>query len=377
VRVLLLSAYAARSHVHWQQALQTAFSRWQWRVLTLPPRHFSWRVRGNALYWSMHERKTLDGDYDLLIATSMVDLATLRGLVPAMAQVPTVLYFHENQFEYPQARQQYNLVEAQLTSIYSALAADQIVFNSRYNRDSFVHGCAALLQKLPDCVPRGVVPTLLDKSSVIPVPFDGRECAEALPRWPGAEGAVGKRPLRLLWVGRFEHDKGGDGLLRILSRLDASGLDYELAMTGQQFRESPPVFKQIQLSFSHRVVQFGYVESISEYKALMGAADIVLSTALHEFQGLAVMESVALDCRPVVPRRLVYPEIYPDAFCYDSYPDDPEREAASAVALIAKLAADIAVAQVASPDVASYSLRRLAPYYEAVFVSTAAARDSH
>jgi len=160
VKVLLLSAYAARSHVHWQQTLQSMFPQWQWCVLSLPPRHFSWRVRGNALYWALSERQVLEGGHDLLIATSMVDLATLRGLVPALARIPAVLYFHENQFAYPQHRQQYPLLEAQITSIYSALAADCVLFNSSYNRASFLEGCTQLLRKMPDCVPPGVVPAL-------------------------------------------------------------------------------------------------------------------------------------------------------------------------------------------------------------------------
>ena len=38
MRVLLLSAYAAQSHVHWQRSLQAMFPHWQWQVLNLPPR---------------------------------------------------------------------------------------------------------------------------------------------------------------------------------------------------------------------------------------------------------------------------------------------------------------------------------------------------
>ena len=144
----------------------------------------------------MRERDALEENSDLLIATSMVDLATLRGLVPKLAQVPTVLYFHENQFEYPQYRQEHNLIEAELTSIYSAQAADRIVFNSRYNQDSFLAGCSALLKKLPDYVPPEVVPKLLEKSSVLPVPFDGTGFPSALPGWPGAEKHKRNRPLR-------------------------------------------------------------------------------------------------------------------------------------------------------------------------------------
>ena len=149
MRVLLLSAYAARSHVHWQQSLQAMFPEWHWQVLSLPPRYFSWRVRGNPLSWALQERATLEAGYDLLLATSMVDLATLRGLVPCLAQIPSVLYFHENQFDYPQDRQQHSLLEAQMVSLYAALVADHLLFNSHYNRDSFLGGVRALLHRLP------------------------------------------------------------------------------------------------------------------------------------------------------------------------------------------------------------------------------------
>ena len=113
----MLSAYAAQSHVHWQRTLEKMFPTWQWQVLSLPPRHFSWRVRGNPLYWALAERPLLEQDYDLLVATSMVDLATLRGLVPALSRLPSIVYFHENQFDYPQHRQQHSLLEAQMVSL--------------------------------------------------------------------------------------------------------------------------------------------------------------------------------------------------------------------------------------------------------------------
>lgn len=380
MKVLLLSAYAARSHVHWQRSLEVMLGDWQWRALSLPPRHFSWRVRGNALYWSIIERAVLEETYDLLIATSMVDLATLRGLVPALARLPTVVYFHENQFDYPQDRQQHSLLDAQITTIYSALAADCLVFNSHYNRDTFMAGCRALLRKLPDKVPHGVESSLQQKATVLPVPYDpifDREALEsAEPRWPGNSRQVRGKPLRLLWVGRFEHDKGADILLCILRQLEETRLDYELAMVGQQFRQSPSAFKEIQAAFSRRLVHYGHIESRMEYRGLLLAADVVLSTALHEFQGLAVMEAVASGCLPAVPARLVYPECYPTRFCYESHPENPDTEARSAAALIMDLARELPDLDTPNPDVSAYGLRTLAPLYRQTLASVVAVRDS-
>ncbi|MEH6634506.1 MAG: DUF3524 domain-containing protein [Halioglobus sp.] len=376
MNVLLLSAYAAQSHVHWQRALQAMFSHWHWCVLSLPPRHFSWRVRGNPLYWALAERERLEQDYDLLIATSMVDLATLRGLVPALSAIPTIVYFHENQFVYPQDRQRHSLLEAQMVGLYTALAADSILFNSAYNRDSFLTGCSLLLAKLPDRVPPGIVPALSGKADVLPVPIDIEQCVAVAGAWPGQSGSLPSRPLRLLWTGRFEHDKGGDGLLRILRGLERTAVNYELAVAGQQFRKSPEVFGQIEKEFSHRLVHFGYMESVTAYHALLSAADMVVSTALHEFQGLAVLEAVASHCLPVVPNRLAYPEIYPAHYCYPSNPDEPDQEAAAAVRLIQQLSALLQQGQAQVPDVSAFNVRRLTGRYHAAILNVINAQDS-
>jgi glycosyltransferase involved in cell wall biosynthesis len=383
VKVLLLSAYAAQSHVYWQEALLAMFPKWQWRVLSLPPRHFSWRVRGNPLYWALEERETLAAGYDLVIATSMVDLATLRGLVPRLAVVPTIVYFHENQFEYPaverktdadgRLQRSNNLLEAQMVSLYSALAADRVVFNSRYNLTSFHSGCQALLKRLPDKVPAGIVSSLRDKSTVLPVPL--KDAAQVAARdssiWGDECIPYPQRALRLVWVGRFEYDKGGDRLLQILQHLELRGLHYDLAVIGQQFRHSPQEFKHIETQFAHRLVQFGYLESRSDYLAALAGADIVLSTALHEFQGLAILEAISAGCIPIVPQRLVYPEIIPEAYCYTSHMDDMQSEAEAVVALLCKHAQTLGTDGGNRPDVSPFTSLALLPQYEALFCGVA------
>lgn len=371
MRVLLLSAYAAQSHVHWQRTLQALFPEWHWEVLSLPPRHFSWRVRGNPLYWALAEREVLERRYDLLLATSMVDIATLRGLVPALARIPTLLYFHENQFDYPRRPQQQSLLEAQMVSLYGALAADRVVFNSCYNRDSFFRGCEALLAKLPDFVPPGVVAAMRRKSTVLPVPLGPGELAGGSAHWPGPGGDRPRRPLRLVWSGRFEYDKAGDRLLLLLRELASDGPDFELAVTGQRFRDSPPAFGEIERIFGDRLVHFGYLDSRRAYLALLRGADIVVATALHEFQGMAVLEAVAAGCLPAVPARQAYPEIYPAAFCYDSHPEDSAREARAAARLVRRLAAELAAGRAQAPDVSAYGAQALRPRYLAELQMTA------
>lgn len=331
-RILLLSGYDAGSHRRWREGLAAHFPDFAFDVLTLPARHFSWRVRGNALYWALSETERLDASHDLLLATSMVDLATLRGLVPALAALPSVLYFHENQFAYPPGETQSTPVEAQITSVYSALAADRLLFNSAYNRDTFIAGATGLLRRLPDYVPAGVGHRLAAKAAVLPVALED-DCYTA-PRERDPQ-----RPLQMVWNHRREYDKGPGRLLALVDRLLESGMPLQLHVVGHEFRKAPAEFDTVyrRLEAAGALGYWGYIDSREDYRALLAEADIVLSTALHEFQGLAVQEAMAAGCLPVVPDRLAYREYVPQTLRYASVPEDVDSEAAAAAALIAQL----------------------------------------
>ena len=71
--------------------------------------------------------------------------------------------------------------------------------------------------------------------------------------------------------------------------------------------------------FAHRLVHFGYLPAVADYRALLRVADVVLSTASHEFQGVAVLEAVASGCCRRCPTGRLYPEIYPARFRCDSH----------------------------------------------------------
>jgi hypothetical protein len=170
-KILLLSPYDIASHRYWWQGLTAQLAEHQWTVLTLPPRYFSWRMRGNSLSWAFSKRNELRQHYDLIIACAMTDLSSLRGFVPELANTPSIVYCHENQFAFPQSEQQQGSVELQMVQLYSFLCANKVVFNSQFNQRSFFEGAEKLLKKLPDEVPANLLAGLQGKSTVIPVPL--------------------------------------------------------------------------------------------------------------------------------------------------------------------------------------------------------------
>ena len=324
-RMLLLSAYHAASHDYWLRGLLRELPDYDWRVLTLPPRYFNWRIRGNPLSWFAEQADILGGDYDLLIATSTVDVATLKGLVPGLASCPTAVYFHENQFAYPQSQRQakHERVEPQMVNLYSALSADELWFNSAYNCRSFLEGCRALMSALPDHVPDSKwLETLERKSRLLPVPLNP----------VNVTGRLASDVLRVVWNHRWEYDKGVDGLYLAVEALCERGVEVELTLLGQRFRQRPETAGRLLEKLaggaqSVRLTHNQFVDDREDYTKLLSQQDVVLSTSLHDFQGLSVMDAVQAGCIPLLPDRLCYPDFFSGDYLYASSPATPVEEA--------------------------------------------------
>ena len=327
-RILLLSAYDAGSHQRWRQQLVASQPDFHWDVLALPPRFFRWRIRGNALTWL--NEPALRKPCDLLIATSMVDLASLKGFHPHLACTPCLLYMHENQFAYPDSGKQHASAEPRIVNLYSAIAADRVVFNSAWNRDSFLEGATAFLNRLPDGLPDGLISGLRKKSVVLPVPIEDR-LFEAPRRRLNTECP------HLLWNHRWDYDKSPDRLLLLLDALEDMGQDFRLSIVGEQFRQSPAAFDQIRSRYRARILHWGFLPDREEYDRLLGQADLVVSTALHDFQGLSVLEAMASGCVALTPDRLAYPEYVPDNQRYASHETDAVAEAQGAAITMIRL----------------------------------------
>lgn len=311
MRVLLLSAYEAISHRYWAQSLMAQLEEVSWTLLALPPRHFAWRIRGNPLSWMLKEHDTLSQQFDVVLATSMVDLATLIGLFPHLGRAKKLVYFHENQFAYPESSDQIPQVEAKMVNIYTALAADCVAFNSAYNRDSFIEGARAFLKKMPENLPVAKpLAALRERSQVLPVPIPARSKS---PQPKGIKSAV---PQRIVWNHRWEYDKNPDDFFAVLFALSDAGVPFELAVLGQRFRQAPAIFAEAEQRLATHIVAWG-PQPEEAYRDVLDSADIVVSTTWHEFQGLAIMEAAQRGALPLVPDRLCFPALYPPEYRYD------------------------------------------------------------
>ena len=108
----------------------------------------------------------------------------------------------------------------------------------------------------------------------------------------------------MVWNHRWEYDKGPEVLFHTLQELKREQCPFSLSLVGQQFSRRPEAFDAIQESCKSSLVHFGYLESKDDYLNVLRTADCVLSTAHHDFQGLAMMDAIALGCIPFAPNRL-------------------------------------------------------------------------
>lgn len=119
-------------------------------------------------------------------------------------------------------------------------------------------------------------------------------------------------PLNIVWPHRWEHDKDPETFFSIILELyEKYSLEFRLIILGQSYDESPSIFSEILSKLpSNYIHHCGFAKSKCEYEQLLMEGDVVVSTAQHEFFGVAMLEACRAGCVPIVPDRLVYPEIY-------------------------------------------------------------------
>ena len=136
MKILLLEPYFTGSHKSWAEGYQSN-SAHEIQIISLPGQFWKWRMHGGAITIAK-EFLQLDFDPDLIIATDMLDLTSFLSLTrERTSHIPTVLYFHENQITYPWSLTDRDVQEKRdvhygFINLSSALAADHVLFNSKY-----------------------------------------------------------------------------------------------------------------------------------------------------------------------------------------------------------------------------------------------------
>ena len=120
----------------------------------------------------------------------------------------------------------------------------------------------------------------------------------------------------LIWNHRWEHDKNPEQFFQALCELNKRGVCFNLVVLGQSFKRQPEIFNIARQKLDKRILHFGYVSNKMEYLRWLKKGTVVVSTASHEFYGISVIEAVRAGCRPLLPDRLSYPELFPDDFLY-------------------------------------------------------------
>lgn len=283
------------------------------------------------------QRTQAHRSFDAVFCSSMLDLPQWRGFLVSLsnlqlsrsdkqarqlnqiATLPTIVYFHENQWTYPTSPQAREDSHYGYTNLLTALAADEVWFNSQFHLRSFLSSSDDFVARMPDNGSSHELTRLREKSRIVPpgfVPFassaadDSRRCSE---------------PIRIGWVARWEHDKRPDRFVSLLQQLDERGIDFELVLLGARHRKAAPELTRIEETWSDRIRFNGFVKSKGEYFERLREIDIVVSTADHEFFGIAICEAISAGAIPVVPDGLSYPELVDQQFRFGSLPEAVEQ----------------------------------------------------
>jgi len=325
MKILALESFYTSSHKVWLDGLK-AHSSHTIDLLTLKGRHWKWRMHHGAYSLSLMIKET-SNPYDVILASDMIDVAVLRGLLSAddkekwYNKVPIFTYFHENQLTYPWSENDQDVQLKRDThyawiNIMSAVSSDHIIFNSRYHKNSFIDAIPGYMKRFPDYNTYEFLEHIKNNSSILPIGLS----LDPLLRLKNTANDI---PI-ILWNHRWEYDKNPTLFFNTLEKIKAKGMHFKLIIAGENYAKIPEIFLKAENQFKEEIIHFGYAETRSEYLALLAKADIVPVTSNQDFFGISAVEAIAAGCYPLLPNRLAFPEHLSEDQVY--YKNDIELE---------------------------------------------------
>lgn len=316
--------------------------------MTLSARGHRWRLRTGA--WRLAERAAEAADdggadeaaggcdparrppFDVIVASGLLSLPDLivalgQQLSPAAFRVwppPSVVVMHENQAAYPAGPGGGDERDAHLvlTNLATILAADAVAWNSEWNRRSFADAWRTMRRLDPDPSDASEPGRIASLGEIIWPAVEDPGIARAAQagtddppseRDPmrGGGAASGKDAVRVVWPHRWEHDKGPEELLELARshRDSPDGPPIRWILLGERYPRVPTALEMFRREFAADIEHDGWIEDPEAYRRRLASCDWVLSTARHEFFGIAVVEAMLAGCLPWLPDRLSYPEL--------------------------------------------------------------------
>ncbi|PJF40728.1 MAG: DUF3524 domain-containing protein [Chloroflexi bacterium] len=358
LNILLIEPYYGGSHQAWADGY-ARHSRHNVTLLTLPAQFWKWRMQGGAVTIA-RLFNAYNIQPDVILVSDMMDLSTFRALTRKQtSDIPCALYFHENQLVYPQNSRQKHGWQYGFINYISAMAADAVYFNSAFHQRAFYDELPRMLKHFGDYNELESMEQLKAKSSVLPVGINLKRYDIYRPKTRPANAS----PL-ILWNHRWEEDKNPRTFFQALYGLMNSGIAFRVAIVGENFRQEPTEFEEARQRLGDRVVRYGFVEEFAEYARLLWQADYIISTAYQDFFGISVAEAIYCGCIPILPGRLNYPALMPEAY----HDDCLYRGNALQPLLIKHLTGDIAVDTIPLQRfISQFEWQHIAPQYDAAF----------
>ncbi|XP_062434873.1 glycosyltransferase-like domain-containing protein 1 isoform X9 [Rhea pennata] len=352
--ILLIEAFYGGSHKQLVDLLKEEME--ECVLCALPAKKWPWKARTAAI--SFMQMVPHNANYRVLFASSVLNLAELVALRPDLGKLKKVLYFHENQLVYPVQKCQerdfqygYNQILSWFMPKHKLAHLEKIIGVKRT-------GDAYQREGLPTQQQSGAPGSLTKTSSVrlepglcegqpgLPATQPERPPSPlATPEASSKAGASERtnpcqegdkqhltfnpcnilsgadyqqRPLHVVWPHRWEHDKDPETFFKVLLQLKEKELPFHVSVLGESFSEIPDIFSEAKKALGSSVLHWGYLPSRDDYFRALCMADVVISTAKHEFFGVAMVEAVYCGCYPLCPKALVYPEIFPAEYLYST-----------------------------------------------------------
>lgn len=324
MNALVINPYDTGSHRQWAKGIiEHLGDVWPGKIelWTLPGRNWKWRMFGACATFA--ERATETSMIpDFVITTDMMNVASFRGMLPeSWKSTKVIQYFHENQLTYPWSENDKEKAEGHdrsygFINIQSAMAADELWFNSTFHQSVFFDSAQAFISQLPDATQSYSIPRLRQKSKVVPLGI----ATQPKP----ADREPPKCPI-ILWNHRWEYDKGPDQFLGILDCLEKAQMPFNLILCGEKFRNLPDSFELIHERFKRQILHSGFVENKLTYYDLIQQSDFIIHAPRQEYFGLSVAEAMSMGVVPLLSKGQAYESWIPEEFLFDEISEVPQR----------------------------------------------------